>query len=408
MSDRLYKNIIWGGLTAILIFAPIARGAVKVWSITPVLLIIYFLVFLWLWQLNNKLTTNHQLLSTSLDIPILLFIILAIISFAFSIYKHDSFYALLRLFAYIGLYYLIVNNYSRRIRRYLVGLVITIGAGLSIYGLLQYFNILPHTWWIPKNFLASTYVNHNHFSGYLELVIPVTIGVLIRYKSLNPTLKLVLVEALVAMIAAFILAQSRGGWISLFLSLIVMNIIMIRSKILNKKSLFMPISIIIVVFSFAYLKSSFVSERIDTLTKLTEEEASLQTRIKIWQGAMQMIKNSPLIGIGIGNFDWGFSRFRPEGLDVRACFAHNDYLHMAAEMGILAPLIMILLLAIVIGRGIGGYEGRGKIHPVILGCTMGMLSLALHGLVDFNFHIPANMILFTVYAAIIMGEKLKE
>jgi len=40
----------------------------------------------------------------------------------------------------------------------------------------------------------------------------------------------------------------------------------------------------------------------------------------------------------------------------------------------------------------------------VLGCAIGVLSMALHGLVDFNFHIPANMILFTIYAAIIMAE----
>jgi len=43
-------------------------------------------------------------------------------------------------------------------------------------------------------------------------------------------------------------------------------------------------------------------------------------------------------------------------------------------------------------------------HPVAAGCAAGVLSLSLHALVDFNFHIPANMILFTVLAGCVVAE----
>ncbi|MEA3347226.1 MAG: hypothetical protein U9Q21_03965, partial [Candidatus Auribacterota bacterium] len=90
----------------------------------------------------------------------------------------------------------------------------------------------------------------------------------------------------------------------------------------------------------------------------------------------------------------------PVGLNARAHYAHNDYLHMTAEMGVMALPLMISILAIIIGRGLK----KGVFHPVVLGCAIGMLSLSLHGLADFNFHIPANMILCVVYAAVVMKE----
>jgi len=402
MRDDTFKRIIWSSIGVILILTPLARGTVQTWSITPVLLVVAILVFLWLWRVNNRLKAEEQRLkTTSLDKPILAFFVLAVISFVFSIYKYASFYALLRLLSYIGIYYLIVNNYSRRLRKNLIGLVICIGAALSIYGLLQYFNILPHAWWSHRRFLSATYVNHNHFSGYLELVIPVTIGALIRYKSLNSTVRLALIEALIVLIAAFIFAQSRGAWISLSISLIVMNIILLKKKMLNKNVLFALVLLIVFVFSFSYIKSNVVSQRISSFAGITKGEASPQTRLKIWEGSVDMIRQSPLIGTGIGTFVWGFSRYRPEGLNARAHYAHNDYLHMTAEMGILALVIMILLLVRAIRNGL---LYKGTPHPVILGCAIGMLSIALHNFVDFNFHIPANMLLFTVYAAIVAGE----
>jgi hypothetical protein len=68
-------------------------------------------------------------------------------------------------------------NYGRRNRRFLIYCAIFSGAGLSIYALAQYINMLPHGGGSRKVH-GATYVNHNHFAGYLELVIPVTIGTL--------------------------------------------------------------------------------------------------------------------------------------------------------------------------------------------------------------------------------------
>ena len=72
---------------------------------------------------------------------------------------------------------------------------------------------------------------------------------------------------------------------------------------------------------------------------------------------------------------------------------------MAAEMGILAPLIMLWIFFTVVRRGFA--EGQ---HPLAFGCAASVLSLALHGFVDFNFHIPANMLLFVVLIAVVMVE----
>ncbi|NQT23036.1 MAG: O-antigen ligase family protein, partial [Candidatus Omnitrophica bacterium] len=128
-------------------------------------------------------------------------------------------------------------------------------------------------------------------------------------------------------------------------------------------------------------------------------------RLKIWDGTTNLILHNPLIGTGIGTFVWALPGYRPEGLNVRARFAHNDYLHMPAEMGFLALPLMILILLRVIGTGLGYYKKEGRIDELKLGCAIGILSLSLHGFIDFNFHIPANMILVCIYAGIVMGAK---
>ena len=265
---KLYKSLLFTGVAAILVFSPIARGAVRMWSITPVLLVAYAMIFLWLIKMVNakreqslQAESNYQ--GTVLFLPILLFAILAAISFALSIYKHDSFYALLRLFAYIGLYCLVVNEFDHMMRKRLIQLVIWIGTGLSAYGLLQYFGIFGHSWWVPQRFLAATYVNHNHFAGYLELVIPAALAITLRRKN-----KLFVMTALVIMSAAFILTQSRGAWISLAVSLAIMAIMIVRKGRGGVKAALILTLVILAAASLLYFTKDTVSSRISTVTDI--------------------------------------------------------------------------------------------------------------------------------------------
>ena len=377
-----------------MIFAPIVRGAVRLWSITPALLIVYLLIYLWL-------RTIPSLRKTPLDPPILLFVALAVISSIFSIYKYESFNALLRVFAYVGLYYVVLNNFDTRMRNRLLGLILGIGTALSIYGLLQYVGILDHSWWFPERFLAASFVNHNHFAGYLELVIPLAVGILAQERKAPFYFRLGLICILCVMSVAFIFAQSRGGWASLAISLFVMNIILIKRGVLGKKSLLGLIFMSGLVFVFFSIHgkqiisdSGIATDRIMQV----HSDLTLDGRLDIWQASFKMFCNKPFLGTGIGCFDNGFYRYRPVGFDARAVYAHNDYLHMAVEMGILAPLLMMGILIVLLKAGL-----RRDVDFRTLGCAIGILSLALHGLIDFNFHIPANMLLLTIYAGFVMS-----
>lgn len=398
MKDSLYRNILWYGVAALLIFTPVARGAVKIWSIALVLFVEAVLIFVWLWRLNNNDEAKFK--STPLDRPIILFAILAIISFVFSIYKHDSFYALLRLFGYIGLYYLVVNEFDHKMRKRIVWLVIFLGTALSVYGFLQYFGIFNHPWWFQKDFVAATYINHNHFAGYLELIMPLVAVIIFSMKGR----RIILAAALVLMLTAFVLTQSRGAWLSLTIALLAIGFILMKRIALNKKAFIAFLSVLIVLFSLLYFGKDIISQRMDTVSQIAEgKELSIGARFKMWQGTLSLIKERPFVGTGIGTFVWAFSRYRPEEFYAIANFAHNDYLNMAAEMGVAAPFIMIWIFALIIKSGLAKKEDR--LNPYALGCSIGILSLAIHGVADFNFHIPANMLLFSVWAALVMREK---
>lgn len=399
MADRLSRGVIFIVLAAVMVFSPIARGTVRPWSVTPVVLALYFIMLIWALRAVNG--GWRGLKPAPLDRPLLIFAVLAATSFAFSIYKHDSFQAVLRLFSYIGLYYSIVNVSDHTFRRRIVWVAITAGGALSLYGLLQYFGVFSHSWWIPKQFLAATYVNHNHFAGYLELAIPAA-AAMITARSVRKSIpaRIMLILLLVPMFAAFILTQSRGAWVSLGISLLVMLFFLISHDRSWARIMVISALLLVAVVSLIYFTGDMMASRIATITSAVEGEDVSGGRFKIWQGALGMLRERPLTGVGIGDFDRGFYRYRPLGFNARAVYAHNEYLHMASEMGLAAPIVMIWIFAAAIREGFG----KRKRSPYAFGCAIGVMSLAMHGIVDFNFHIAANMILFIVWLGVITGE----
>ncbi|MFC1704263.1 O-antigen ligase family protein [Candidatus Omnitrophota bacterium] len=412
------KKIIFYLLSVLIIFAPVAKGAVKLWSKSIVEMAILVAVFLWLWKVVNvrhvaKNSLAAKFKRTPIDLPIWFFVVLAAISSLLSIYKYASVQEMLILMAMVGVFYLVVNNFTDRMVLNFAGLIVVIGAALSLLGIGQYFCGLNHAWWTPKQFLAATYVNHNHFAGYLEVAIPLAIGVFISIKKgkafvrhQRVIMSILLGSALALMGTAFILAQSRGAWISLIVSLIIMNIVLIQKKVLSKKSIIVVILVIALAAIFLYGGYDIVAQRLRSIGEFTGG-AAVEYRPKIYQGTFEMIKKNPLIGTGIGTFVWGFPAYRPDGMLTRTYFAHNDYLHMMAEMGIMAFPLMVWMIYSVISAGL---KIRHQIsetelsmeQAILIGSAIGILSLSLHGLVDFNFHITANMLLVASCAGLIM------
>jgi len=141
------------------------------------------LVCLWLAKINAQ--SKWEFKDTPLDIPILLYLGVALLSLTFTQYLHASLLELNRLLTYFALFYLAANFFGRkgtkRAREALINTVIAMGVILSFIGIIQYLGGLPRRW-VPDTFLASVYVNHNHFAGYLELIIPLALALCIFSK----------------------------------------------------------------------------------------------------------------------------------------------------------------------------------------------------------------------------------
>jgi O-antigen ligase len=82
--------------------------------------------------------------------------------------------------------------------------------------------------------------------------------------------------------------------------------------------------------------------------------------------------------------------------------AHNDYLELAAELGVLGALLLLGLVLSLAVRAFLVWRGRrnAQARALALGGIVSLAGAGLHAFTDFNFHIPANMVLFTVILAL--------
>jgi len=121
----------------------------------------------------------------------------------------------------------------------------------------------------------------------------------------------------------------------------------------------------------------------------------------MWTAAGQMWRDNLVWGVGPGHFDYRFREYRSEAFQQRPEHAHNDYLELVADWGMAGGVIVfggigVFIFGLVktwphIRRAENDFgTGMSSRYAFYLGAVSGLFALAVHSLVDFNLHIPAN------------------
>lgn len=139
--------------------------------------------------------------------------------------------------------------------------------------------------------------------------------------------------------------------------------------------------------------------RFDSIFNL--EENTL-TRDELYISTMPLIKEFPIIGTGLGTFTEVYPRVKPEEFTGHYDNAHNDWIELWVETGTIGLALAILSVGIYFFSLIKALRRRND--PYVKGIGVGVLgssaAILTHSMVDFNFHIPANSILFAVILGI--------
>jgi tetratricopeptide (TPR) repeat protein len=115
-----------------------------------------------------------------------------------------------------------------------------------------------------------------------------------------------------------------------------------------------------------------------------------------------MIQDFPLTGTGLGSYIHIYPSYRSISADEIVDHAHNDYLELLSEGGLVAGVIVIWFLVDVLRKTYRVFIRRQEPYAALLyvGSVTGIFSILVHSVTDFNLHIGANALYFFFLAGL--------
>jgi len=437
-QDSFYIKAIEITIIALIILTPLAFYPYLIRIFNPAKELVFdilVIIGLMLWALKITAKEEFKITHTPLNLPVLSFIIVCILSILWS---NSRFISLkeLPLFLAGPLLYFIVNNnniiYNKQKINRILNILLFVGTLFGIYGILQY-NGIDFPFWIKnlgRQKVFGLFGNVNYFAEYL--IIPLPIAISLFFVSKNKTSKILLSIGILAMGGSLIATFTRGTYLGLAISLIFMFILFLISQGKNflkeNKKIFIIILIAILVVTYLFVfpnplnKSGTVISKIKgriSISQLTQG-SSLKRRIAIWKFTGMMIKDHLLLGSGIGTFKYNSLNYQAKFFDQgqnRSLYpygiadkVHNEYLQLWAELGIIGLGVFVWIIFSFFNYGLKLLKRTKDDYKegIIIGLMGGIIAVLIEGLFGFPLHQPATIVLFWLALALIgvgVGDK---
>ena len=395
------------GIFGLLLFGPIAFGAVEPWSIFLMEAGSAALFLLWIGK--QVLDGEMQVRWNPLFLPMAAFglLILAQLVFRRTAYPHDSLSLALLYFSYALLCFLATQSLIRSQQaRTLTFIFSAYGAALACFALLQGLSSNGKLYWIRQprmgGWIYGPYVNHNHYAGLMEMLVPIPL-VLALTRMASTRTRAVAAAAAAVMVGTIFLSGSRGGMLAILTEVIILSVLVVKQERGLRTAIGIGLFLAIVVGLLTWVGGNELSKRLATPL---HTDISNDVRTSINRDGLKMFLKKPVLGWGLGTFPVVYPQFRSFYTNFFVNEAHNDYLQLLVEMGLLGFATMLWFLLTVYKRAIRKMTNwTGEISgAVTLACVLGLSGILVHSAVDFNLQIPANAALFYVLATLAAGE----
>ena len=317
--------------------------------------------------------------------------------------------ALMQFLACFGIFLLVVTFFwSDGARRKLAWTLCGIGVFLAVVGLYGHWSPSEkiYGFWESEHGGAhfGPFVNRNHFAGFMAMIIPVAASLMFVKGFSRPKQKkrkrreivygsqVLATCALIVMMAALVCSLSRGGFIAASVSACVMSALAWK-KTESRKAGRICALIFAVGFIFAifYAGPEFLSRLGDLYRDVTNP---LETgRAMVVERTLVLFDRYPVFGTGLGTFQSVFPSVETPELGKGLWeYGHNDWVQLLAEMGITGILVSVTF------AGLLGWLIYDRLNQkrttsawwLTVGAAASLCGLLVHGLVEFNLHIPSN------------------
>lgn len=408
--ERGCERGILGLVLAILIYSPLALGAVRLQEFFVVQMLTLGVLLLWLARL--WLNPRPKLLWPPISWAVIAFAAYAAGRYLTCDIEYVGRKELLRILVYAALFFAILNNLHRQEATQIISFtLIFLAMGMSLYALYQFLTHSNRVWHFPVHFAgraSGTYISPNHLAGFLELVLPLALTYTLVGRN-RPVTKICLGYAALAMAVGIAVTGSRGSWMACILALIALFAVLLFYRAHR-----LPAGLMLLVLigggAWAAAQTNLFHSRLNVI--LAAGRADQEVRLVLWETALRMWRDHVWFGVGPGHYDHRYRAYRPSTVQLQPDYAHNDYLNTLADWGMVGSVILWVAL-VALGMGIfkvWGHVRRGENEfssnlsnkfAFVLGGAIALLALLIHAVVDFNLQIPANAILTVTLMALL-------
>jgi len=398
--------VVLYGTFGLLMFGPLAFGAVEPWSIFIVETGAVLLTLLWL--AHQWMSQEISIVWNPLFLPMAAFgaLILVQIVLGTTSYRHDTLYGATLYCAYGLLCFLATQTLLRSSQARKVAAILAVyGAVIAAFALLQFVAPNGKLYWLrqPRSggWIYGPYVNHNHYAGLMELLIPIPL-VLSLTRLAGEKERAAAGIAAAVMVGTVFLSGSRGGMIAIFVELMVFAVVLFRQKRNIRIAIGVGAFAVVLIGLLTWLGGKDLTTRVSSISTEARSEVSGGMRLSIDRDALEMFRHRPVLGWGLGTFPVVYPQFRSFYTNFFVNEAHNDYLQLLDEMGLLGFGVMVWFLIVLYRRALSkiGNWTSSVSSAVTLACGLGFTGILIHSFFDFNLQIPANAALFYVLCAI--------
>jgi len=407
-------SIVLYGILSLLLFGPLAFGAVEAWS--TFVLEAGSAVFLITWLIHRVRGSSQLVRPNALFSPMLAFAALVALQLVAGIssYRYVTWTSAL-LFSSYGILCFLLTQVLRRAQDITRFGIVTAAYGfaLAFFAVIQDLSSNGRIYWLrlPREggWIYGSYVNHNHYAGLMEMLFPIPLAMcLSRRMERGP--KVLLAVAAAFMASTIVLSGSRGGVVALAVQLAIVSVFLAVPRKSPRVAFVLGGCLAVAGLWILLVGGSGLADRLSTFHSEAHTELSTGLRLSVTSDSLRMWLQRPVLGWGLGAFPTAYPPFQSFFANIFVNQAHNDYAQLLVEMGVLGFLTMLWFLALLfraawrkLRSGKLGVNGGAALAGV-LGCV----GILVHSFFDFNLQIPSNAAWFYILAILTAAPSVSE
>jgi O-antigen ligase len=319
---------------------------------------------------------------------------------------------ILALFIYFAAALAFIDSPKRL--RLIVRTVTIFGFLLALLGLIQSFTSPDKIYWLkelPQSIPFGPFFNRHHFAGYMELALALPLGLLLS-GAIEADKRPLYIFAAVLMGIALITTGSRGGMIALLAEAVFLVVFSsfrrgeetkpAGEKTGRARSALMRaglvLALLLALFGGAVMFGGEAA--LSRLVGTVNSDDPTTGRAHFWSVTIDIIRAHPITGNGLGSYGLAYTKFDSRNGLFRLEQAHNDYLQVVADAGIIGAGLALFFIIALFRMGFTRRETDDPFRRgVATGALAGCFAVLVHSFFDFTLHTTANALLFLMLAA---------